>query len=58
MANAYAQTESIKCQSGALITYIGTIFGLANVCIDGYTINVDIATNYIPESGKVLEAAS
>jgi hypothetical protein len=56
LANAYAQTESIKCQSGALITYVGTIFGLANVCTDGYTINVDIAANYMPESGKVFEA--
>ncbi|MGH9976675.1 MAG: hypothetical protein ACRD8Z_12705 [Nitrososphaeraceae archaeon] len=55
-ANAYAQTESIECQSGALITYVGTIFGLANVCTNGYTINVDIASNYMPESGKVFEA--
>ena len=54
--NASAQTPSIECQSGTLITYVGTIFGLANVCTEGYTIKVDIAANYMPESGKVFEA--
>jgi hypothetical protein len=56
LANAYAQSEQTKCQTGALIGYGGTVFGLANVCTDGYTINVDIATNYQPQSGKVFEA--
>lgn len=56
LANAYAQSEQTKCQTGALIGYGGTIFGVANVCTDGYTINVDIATNYQPQSGKVFEA--
>ena len=55
-ADAYAQAERTKCQTGALIGYGGTVFGLANVCTDGHTINVDIATNYQPPSGKVLEA--
>ena len=55
-ADAYAQSERTKCQTGALIGYGGTIFGLANVCTDGYTINVDIATNFVPPSGKVFEA--
>jgi hypothetical protein len=40
----------------ALIGYSGTIFGLANVCTNGNTINVDLATNYLPQSGKVFEA--
>jgi hypothetical protein len=35
---------------------VATIFGLANVCTNGYTINVDLATNYQPPSGKVFEA--
>lgn len=56
LANAYAQSEQTKCQTGVLIGYGGTVFGLANVCTDGYTINVDIATNYQPQSGKVFEA--
>jgi hypothetical protein len=56
LANAYAQSEQTKCQTGALIGYGGTVFGVANVCTDGYTINVDIATNYQPQSGKVFEA--
>jgi len=55
-ADAYAQSERTQCQTGALIGYGGTIFGLANVCTDGYTINVDLATNYLPPSGKVFEA--
>ena len=53
--NAYAQ-EPPKCQTGALLGYGGTIFGLANVCTNGYTINVDLASNYLPQSGKVFEA--
>src|SRR5512145_3155862 len=56
LANAYAQSERTQCQTGALIGYGGTVFGLANVCTNGYTINVDLATNYLPQSGKVFEA--
>jgi hypothetical protein len=55
VTSAYAQ-ESTKCQTGALLGYGGTIFGLANVCTNGYTINVDLASNYLPQSGKVFEA--
>ena len=51
-----AQTEPLKCQRGALIGYGGTVFGLADVCTNGHRIDVDIATNYIPQSGKVFEA--
>lgn len=56
LANVQAQAEPTKCQTGALIGYGGTIFGAANVCTNGYTINVDLATNYLPQSGKVFEA--
>jgi hypothetical protein len=56
LVKAYAQSEPIKCQTNALIGYGGSIFGLADVCTDGNKINVDITTNYIPESGKVFEA--
>ena len=55
-ADAYAQSERTQCQTGALIGYGGTVFGLANVCTNGYTINIDLATNYMPPSGKVFEA--
>lgn len=51
-----AQSEPMKCQTGALIGYGGTIFGLSNVCTNGYNIDVDLTTNYIPQSGKVFEA--
>ncbi|MFZ0554343.1 MAG: hypothetical protein WAM26_03535 [Nitrososphaeraceae archaeon] len=51
-----AQTEPLKCQRGALIGYGGTVFGLADVCTNGHRIDVDIATNFIPQSGKVFEA--
>jgi hypothetical protein len=56
LTNAYAQQGSAKCQTGALLGYGGTIFGLANVCTNGYTVNVDLASNYLPQSGKVFEA--
>lgn len=56
LANAYAQSEPTKCQTGALIGYGGTIFGVANVCTNGYTINVDLATNYLPKEGWVFNA--
>jgi hypothetical protein len=56
LVKAYAQSEPIKCQTNALIGYGGSIFGLANVCTNGNKINVDISTNYIPQSGKVFEA--
>jgi hypothetical protein len=56
LVKAYAQSEPIKCQTNALIGYGGSIFGLANVCTNGNKIDVDITTNYIPQSGKVFEA--
>ena len=56
LVKAYGQSEPIKCQTNALIGYGGSIFGLADVCTDGNKINVDISTNYIPQSGKVFEA--
>ena len=56
MANVQAQAEATKCQTGALIGYGGTVFGVANVCTNGYTINVDLATNYLPKEGWVFNA--
>ena len=29
---------------------------MITIAVDGYKLDVDIATNYIPQSGKVLEA--
>ena len=52
MADAYAQSERAQCRTRALIGDGGTVFGLANRCTNGHTINVDIATNYLPEVGK------
>jgi len=62
LVKAYAQTaqsaqiKPIKCQTGALIGYGGTIFGLSDVCTNGNLIDVDVTTNHIPQSGKVFEA--
>lgn len=56
LANVHAQAEPTKCQTGALIGYGGTVFGVANVCTNGYTINVDLATNYLPKEGWVFNA--
>jgi hypothetical protein len=56
LANVHAQAEAAKCQTGALIGYGGTVFGVANVCTNGYTINVDLATNYLPKEGWVFNA--
>ena len=56
LANVHAQAEATKCQTGALIGYGGTVFGAANLCTNGYTINVDLATNYQPKEGWVFNA--
>ena len=56
LANVHAQAEATKCQTGALIGYSGTVFGVANLCTNGYTINVDLATNYQPKEGWVFNA--
>lgn len=56
LAIVHAQAEPTKCQTGALIGYGGTVFGVANVCTNGYTINVDLATNYLPKEGWVFNA--
>jgi hypothetical protein len=56
LANVQAQAEPTKCQTGALIGYGGTIFGVANLCTNGYTVNVDLATNYQPKEGWVFNA--
>ena len=56
LANVHAQAEPTKCQTGALIGYGGTVFGVANLCTNGYTITVDLATNYQPKEGWVFNA--
>jgi hypothetical protein len=56
ITETYAQSGRTQCQTGALIGYGGTIFGVANVCTNGYTINVDLATNYQPKEGWVFNA--
>ena len=56
MANVQATTIKNTCQTGALIGYGGTVFGLANVCTNGYTVNVDLSTNYQPKEGWVFNA--
>jgi hypothetical protein len=56
LEDAQAQTGPTKCQTGALIGYGGIIFGVSNVCTNGYTINVDLATNYLPKDGWVFNA--
>jgi hypothetical protein len=56
LASVHAQADQTKCQTGALIGYGGTVFGVANVCTNGYTINVDLATNYMPKEGWVFNA--
>ena len=56
LSNVHAQAEITKCQTGALIGYGGTVFGVANVCTNGYTINVDLASNYMPKEGWVFNA--
>ena len=53
--NVQAQNPT-KCSTNALIGVGGVIFGLANVCTDGYTINVDLTTNYLPKENWVFNA--
>jgi hypothetical protein len=56
LEDAQAQVEPTKCQTGALIGYGGVIFGVSNICTNGYTVNVDLATNYKPKEGWVFNA--
>ena len=53
--NVQAQNPT-KCHTNALIGVGGVIFGVANVCTDGYTINVDLTTNYLPKEDWVFNA--
>jgi len=53
--NVQAQNPT-KCNTNALIGVGGVIFGVANVCTDGYTINVDLTTNFLPKEGWVFNA--
>ena len=53
--NVQAQNPT-KCHTNALIGVGGVIFGVANVCTDGYTINVDLTTNYLPKENWVFNA--
>ena len=53
--NVQAQNPT-KCHTNALIGVGGVIFGAANVCTNGYTINVDLATNYLPKEDWVFNA--
>ena len=53
--NVQAQNPT-KCNTNALIGVGGVIFGLANVCTDGYTINVDLTTNFLPKEDWVFNA--
>ena len=53
--NVQAQNPT-KCHTNALIGVGGVIFGVANVCTDGYTINVDLTTNFLPKEDWVFNA--
>ncbi|HZD36702.1 MAG TPA: hypothetical protein VE130_15970 [Nitrososphaeraceae archaeon] len=56
LANVQAQPQVMKCQTNALLGYGGTIFGIADICTDNYTITVDLSTNYQPREGWVFNA--
>lgn len=51
VANAVEQT-----QTGALVGYGGQIFGLMDVTSDGHKTTINIASDYLPPSGKTYEA--
>jgi len=42
-------------QSGALLGYGGQIFGLVDVSTDNHKTKVNIASDFLPPSGKVFE---
>jgi hypothetical protein len=56
LPNVQATVQAMTCQNGALIGYGGTIFGAAHVCTNGYTVTVDLSTNYLPKEGWVFNA--
>jgi hypothetical protein len=51
VANAVDST-----QTGALVGYGGQIFGLVDVTSDGHKTQLNLATDYLPPSGKTYEA--
>ncbi len=51
--NALGNTTAT--QSGALLGYGGQIFGLADVSTDDHWTKINIASNFLPPSGKVFE---
>jgi hypothetical protein len=51
IANAVDST-----QTGALVGYGGQIFGLVDVTSDGHKTQLNLATDYLPPSGKTYEA--
>jgi hypothetical protein len=56
LTNVQATAQAVTCQNGALIGYGGTIFGATHVCTNGYTVTVDLSTNYLPKEGWVFNA--
>lgn len=54
--NAQATVRTEQTQTGVLVGYGGQLFGVADISTNGNTIEVDIATDFLPPPGKVFEA--
>jgi hypothetical protein len=55
--NAQATNTTEQTQIGVLVGYGGQLFGLADISTkNGHTTEVNIASNFLPPSGKIFEA--
>jgi hypothetical protein len=53
--HAMQASAAMVSQSGALIGYGGQIFGLADVSTDNHRTKINVASDFLPASGKVFE---
>lgn len=53
--HAMQANAAMVSQTGALVGYGGQIFGAADVSTDNHRTKINVASNFLPPSGKVFE---
>jgi hypothetical protein len=56
LQTANGQDGAMISQTGVLVGYGGSIFGLVNVDSNGHVIDIAASTNYVPQADHVFEA--
>jgi hypothetical protein len=56
LQTANGQDSAMISQTGVLVGYGGSIFGLVNVDSNGHVIDIAASTNYVPQADHVFEA--